>query len=659
MKQGWRWFGTHDSITLKEIKQAGVTDIVTALHEVRCGELWTVEAIQARQAEVKAAGMTWTVVESLPVHESIKMRRGDFKAYMETYKASMRNLAACGIRVICYNFMPILDWTRSQLDYQLPDGSTVLNCDEIELAAFDCFMLKRTNAEATYTPEIIAQAKAFFDQATDEQKKKLADGILLGLPGTVDDLTIEQFRDLLSTYDGIDDQALRSNLYAFLNELAPLCDELDMVMAIHPDDPPRPIFGLPRILSTKADIMQMCQEVPNDRMGVTFCSGSLGGNLANNEVEIFKACARRIHFVHFRNVEYTEGKTFHESASHLCGKVNMPGLMKVLLEEERRRGSEIVMRPDHGRYLEIDHGRTCYNGYSYGGRAIGLAELRGLELGLQRGQALGDKVVVITGASGVLCSVIAEDLLRQGAKVAILDRSEEAAMAFQARLNTLGLTQTIVLVSDVLDRAQLQAARDTVLKTWGRIDVLINGAGGNHPKGTTPAEQFTADTPLADSFFGLEMEGFEFVNRLNIIGTILPSQVFGEAMIAQGGSIVNISSMAASQPLTKVAAYGAAKAGVDNFTRWLATHLAPMNVRVNAIAPGFFITNQNRFLMLEPDGETLTPRGNKVIAKTPMRKFGKPEDLCGAVRFLISDDASFITGVDIPVDGGFLAYSGV
>lgn len=659
MKQGWRWFGTGDAISLKEIRQAGVTDVVAALYERKCGEVWPVEEIRARQEAVRAAGMEWSVVESVPVHESIKTRSGDFRTYIENYKQTLRNLAACGIKVVCYNFMPILDWTRSQLDYPLADGSTVLNFDEVAVAAFDLHILQRAGAEKDYAPELVAKAKAWFDAATPEQKQKASDGILLGLPGTVDDLTVEDFRALLKTYDGIDDATLRANLYAFLNELAPLCEELGIKMAIHPDDPPRPIFGLPRILSDAADIREMCEKVPCENIGLTLCTGSLGGDPANDEVAIFKAFAPRVHFVHFRNVVYSEGGSFHESGCHLCGKVDMPRLMRALLDEEARRGEQIVMRPDHGRLLEIDKFRTCYSGYSYGGRLVGLAELRGLEYGLIHGTDVDGKVCVITGGAGVLCSVMTEDLLRHGAKVAILDLHGENAEAFAAKLAAKGLTETLPLAANVLDRASLEAARDAVLAKWGRVDILINGAGGNHPKGTCPAEQMTADTPLADSFFGLEMEGFEFVNRLNFIGTLLPSQVFAKEMLAHGGNIVNISSMAATQPLTKVAAYAAAKASIENFTRWLATHLAPMGIRVNAIAPGFFITNQNRFLMLEQDGKTLTPRGNKVIAKTPMRTFGQPSDLCGAVRFLVSEDASFITGIVIPVDGGFLAYSGV
>lgn len=660
MKQGWRWYGTSDPISLKEIRQAGVTDIVAALYERKCGEVWPVKEIQARQLDVAKAGMAWTVVESLPVHESIKTRTGDFRKYIANYKKSLQNLAACGIKVVCYNFMPVLDWTRSNLAKELPDGSTVLQYDDVEVAAFDLFMLRRPGAAKDYGKEVREKAKALFGTMSETRRKQVAESILLGLPGTVDNLTIPQFRDLLETYKGIDDRALRENLYAFLDEIRPLCDKLGIRMAIHPDDPPRPIFGLPRVMSTAADFRELCERIPSDAIGFTFCTGSLGGNPESDEVAMFAEFAPRIHFIHFRNVVYAEGRTFRESECHLSGKVDMARLMRLLVKEETRRGEAIVVRPDHGRSMEIDKGRDCYSGYAYGGRLVGLAELRGLEHGIRHGSDIDGKVVVCTGAAGVLCSALAEDLLVHGAKVAALDLRGDVAKAFCESLAAKGLAETLPIEADVLDKPTLEAARDAVLAKWGRIDILVNGAGGNHPRGTTPAEQMTPGTPWDDTFFGLDMAGFEFVNKLNFIGTLLPCQVFCKTMCDQGGgSVLNFCSMAAYQPLTKVAAYGAAKASVMNFTAWLATHLAPMGIRVNALAPGFFITDQNRFLMLEKDGKTPTARGNKVIAKTPMRKFGQPSDLFGAARYLLSEDASFVTGVVLPVDGGFVCYSGV
>lgn len=665
MLEGWRWFGPSDAISLKEIRQAGVTDVVTALHHVRCGDLWTKEEIQKRADEVKAAGMRWSVVESVPVHESIKKRQGDFQKYIDVYKQSLRNLANCGIKTVCYNFMPILDWTRTHLARIMPDGSSVLHCDADGIAAFDLFILKRPGAETDYSAEEKQKAKVLFDGLDDTGKKTLADSILLGLPGTVDDLSLEEFQAALNTYQGIDDAKLRRNLYNFLNELALLCDELGIRMAVHPDDPPRPIFGLPRVMSKPADVEQMFAEVPSENIGLTFCTGSFGGSPENDVAEMFERFAHRIHFAHLRNVTYVNEHSFHES-NHLSGSVDMARVMAALLKEEDRRQLAgiadwgIVVRPDHGKLMEIDKNRTCYAGYSYGGRLVGLAELRGLELGLRKADRpfLG-RVAVITGAAGVLCSTMSRCLLRAGCKVALLDLRIEAAQAFKEKLAAEGFTETMAVQANVLDKASLEAAREDVLAKWGKIDILLNGAGGNHPSGTCAAEQITHDTPLAETFFGLDMKGFEFTQNLNFIGSLLPSQVFGVAMMKNGGSIINISSMAAFQPLTKVAAYSAAKAAIDNFNRWLATHLAPVNIRVNALAPGFFLTEQNRFLQLEADGVTLTPRGKKVIAKTPMRKYGDPSDLCGALKFLLSDEASFVTGVTLCVDGGFMAYAGV
>ncbi len=272
---------------------------------------------------------------------------------------------------------------------------------------------------------------------------------------------------------------------------------------------------------------------------------------------------------------------------------------------------------------------------------------------------LNNKVAVVTGATGVLCSAMVEALLAAGAKVALLARRAAVAEELKVALAAKGYDQTLVVAADVLDRPALIAARETILKTWGRLDILVNGAGGNDPKGTTPAEQFTADTAREQSFFGLDLAGFEAVNRLNFMGTLLPSQVFTEAMLETGGSVVNISSVAATQPLTKVGAYAAAKAAVDNHTKWLATHLAPRNIRVNAITPGFFITSQNRYLLLEKDEVTPTARGKKVIAKTPMRRYGEAKELGGALVFLASDAASFVTGANLAVDGGFTSFAGV
>lgn len=383
MKQGWRWYGDNDAITLKEIKQAGVTDIVAALYERKPGEVWPMSEIKARAKKVRDAGMVWSVVESVPVHEDIKKRTGDYKKYIENYKRTLINLAKCGIKTVCYNFMPILDWTRSDLAYDLGDGSTCLGYNEYEVAAFDMFALKRPGAEKDYDAKTKARAKKLWANYSAAEKKRVEKSILTGLPGTVDDLTPKQFLKELKTYEGIDDKKLRENMYAFLNEISPVLDKYGVDMCIHPDDPPHPIFGLPRILSNAADIRQMIKECPSKHVGLTLCTGSLGGSLDNDEVGIFKEFAKRIFFCHFRNLQYEEEGVFHESECHLVGKTDLPALMIALLKEEKRRGEGIVVRPDHGRLMEIDKGRKCYCGYSYGGRLVGLAELRGLEIGIK------------------------------------------------------------------------------------------------------------------------------------------------------------------------------------------------------------------------------------------------------------------------------------
>ena len=387
MKQGWRWYGDADAISLKEIRQAGVTDIVAALYERKPGEVWPIKEIRARQKKVRDAGMEWSVVESVPLHEDIKKRTGDYLKYIENYKRTLINLAKCGIKTVCYNFMPILDWTRSDLEYVLPDGSSCLGYDEYEVAAFDLYSLKRPGAEKDYDAKTKARAKKLWAKYSPAQRKRVEKSILTGLPGTVDDLTPDEFLRQIKTYDGIDDARLRSNLYQFLNDISPVLDEYGVDMCIHPDDPPHPIFGLPRVLSTAADIRQMVRKCRSPHVGLTLCTGSLGGSLENDEVAIFKEFAERIYFCHFRNIQHEAPGIFRESESHLIGKVDMIGLIKALFAEEKRRGEGIVVRPDHGRHMEIDRVRKCYSGYDYGGRLVGLAELRGLAFGIANGVA--------------------------------------------------------------------------------------------------------------------------------------------------------------------------------------------------------------------------------------------------------------------------------
>lgn len=437
-------------------------------------------------------------------------------------------------------------------------------------------------------------------------------------------------------------------------------------MAIHPDDPPRPIFGLPRIMSDEEDMRRMIREVPAMHCGFTLCTGSLGGLYSNSPHLLMEEFADRVYFAHFRNTVFdADHESFRESDSHLCGHTDMAYAMPV----PHQRGKP----PEGGRPGKLAHSRAPGSRQADGHRP-GKEMLRRVFLRRPRHRPGGTPRI---GHGPAILPPAGREkrpghrgrrgsLLRHGPRPAEGRGQGGPAGPHRSKLEELqrklaeeGLTRTLVIAADVLDKAQLEEAATLLENTWGRLDILVNGAGGNDPRGTTPAEQCMPDTPVEQGFFGMDMQGFEYVNRLNMIGTILPSQVFGKLLAASSGCIVNISSMAAFLPLTKVGAYGAAKAAVDNFTKWLATHLAPLGVRVNAIAPGFFITDQNRFLMMEKDGETPTPRGRKVLAKTPMHRFGEPGDLCGALQFLVSPSASFVTGTIIPVDGGFLAYSGV
>ena len=383
MKAGWRWFGPSDAISLQEIRQAGVTDVVTSLYEQPVGAVWPLARIRETAKACRDNGMTWSVVESVPVHEDVKKRTGDWRKYVENYKKNLRNLAKCGVKVVCYNFMPVHDWARTDLHVVLPDGSVTLAYDQYEVCAFEMFVLKRPGLEKDYDVATRARAKKVWAKASEKDKKRITHALLLGLPGTTDDATPDGLRHELAEYAGIGGATLKQHLYDFLNEITPVLEETGIDMAIHPDDPPFPILGLPRILSSAADIRAMARACPSLHVGVTLCTGSLGANLKNDAVKIFREFHDRIHFCHFRNLIHSEPGVFRESDSHLFGNTDMPALMLELLKEERRRGKEIVLRPDHGRMLDIDKGRTCYYGYSYGGRLIGISELRGLEAGLK------------------------------------------------------------------------------------------------------------------------------------------------------------------------------------------------------------------------------------------------------------------------------------
>ena len=392
MIESWRWFGPLDKITLPEITQTGASGIVTALHDIPYGEIWTVEAIAARQKMIADTGLLdWMVVESLPIHERIKRGDGDLTTLFANYRQSMANLAACGIHTICYNFMPLLDWTRTILDAPVRGGGTALRFDRIEMALFEIFMLEREGAAADYAPAIIDAAKQRFEPMTQDDKDRLLASIMAGLPGAYDRYSISQLRDELVKYKDIDHASLRANYSRFLHEVIPTAAELGMRLCVHPDDPPRDILGLPRIVSNRSDIAWIMDEVNDLANGLTLCSGSLGANPDNDVAQIAAEFAAWIHFAHLRNVTKDDDGSFQEAA-HLDGDVDMVAVVKTLMHEEKRRQNngrddhEIVFRPDHGHELLSDIGRGTHPGYPLIGRMRGLAELRGIVHTLAHGQ---------------------------------------------------------------------------------------------------------------------------------------------------------------------------------------------------------------------------------------------------------------------------------